>query len=370
MVPSLRLLADDLTGALDTAAAFVGLCGPVEVRWADSLPAIAPQSLAIDSGTRECAPAKAVEIVERLAPLLKDAGIAYKKVDSLMRGPWPGELAACLALGAWRHCVVAPAFPYQGRRTQGGTQFARNADGSWSAAGGDIASKLRAAGLTAVQANPAAALADVVSIFDAETDEDLGRVVAAGRSAPGPVLWCGSGGLAGALVRGHEVRQSWRLKRPVLGLFGSDHPATLAQLSACKAHWAALCRPREEIHTVGRRLAESGVAFVSPRLSTDMPRDVAARRVGEILGSVASRLTAPGTLIVAGGETLKHLCITLGTQSLMVTAEIVPGLPRSLMRGGIWDGVETVSKSGAFGPPTLWRDLLVENGLMSERIET
>jgi hypothetical protein len=28
-----------------------------------------------------------------------------------------------------------------------------------------------------------------------------------------------------------------------------------------------------------------------------------------------------------------------------------------------------VSKSGAFGPPALWRDLLIENGLMSEGIE-
>jgi len=40
-----------------------------------------------------------------------------------------------------------------------------------------------------------------------------------------------------------------------------------------------------------------------------------------------------------------------------------------LMQGGVWDGVEIVSKSGAFGPPTLWRNLLIENGLMSEGIE-
>jgi hypothetical protein len=35
------------------------------------------------------------------------------------------------------------------------------------------------------------------------------------------------------------------------------------------------------------------------------------------------------------------------------------------MQGGVWDGVEIVSKSGAFGPPALWRDLLIENDLMS-----
>jgi uncharacterized protein YgbK (DUF1537 family) len=98
-------------------------------------------------------------------------------------------------------------------------------------------------------------------------------------------------------------------------------------------------------------------------------RDAAARRIGEMLGSVASSLPPPGTVIVAGGETLKQLCSVLGTQSLLATAQVAPGLPRSLMQGGVWDGVEIVSKSGAFGPPTLWRDLLIENSLMSEGIE-
>jgi D-threonate/D-erythronate kinase len=369
VMPSLRLLADDLTGAVDTAAEFVGLCGPVEVRWANRLPTIIPQSLALDSGTREYPRTKAAEIVRGFAPLLRDGVIAYKKIDSLMRGAWPGELAACFGLGFWRHCVMAPAFPYQERRTQGGRQFARNPDGSWRAAGADIATELRAEGLLAVQASLADTLADGTSIFDAETDEDLDRVVAAGRSAPGPVIWCGSGGLARALARGHNVGASRRLKKPVLGLFGSDHPATAAQLAACRQHWTELSHPREEIRAIERRLAETGVALVSPRLSTEMSRDAAARQIGEILGSVASSLPPPATLIVAGGETLKNLCTVLGTRSLLATAQVAPGVPRSLMQGGVWDGVEVVSKSGAFGPPTLWRDLLIENDLMSERIE-
>ena len=36
---SIRLLADDLTGALDTAAEFVGLCGPFDVTWREALSA-------------------------------------------------------------------------------------------------------------------------------------------------------------------------------------------------------------------------------------------------------------------------------------------------------------------------------------------
>jgi D-threonate/D-erythronate kinase len=210
-----------------------------------------------------------------------------------MRGGWPGELAACFGLGAWRHCVMAPAFPYQERRTLGGRQFARSGDGSWSAAGADIATELRAEGLIAVKGSLTDTLADGISVFDAETEEDLDRVVAVGRCIADPVLWCGSGGLARALARGHNVRTSRRLKKPVLGLFGSDHPATAAQLSACQVHRAELSGAREEIRAIERRLAETGVALVSPGLSAGVSRDAAARRIGDILGSVASSLPPP-----------------------------------------------------------------------------
>ena len=74
-------------------------------------------------------------------------------------------------------------------------------------------------------------------------------------------------------------------------------------------------------------------------------------------------LARPGTLIAAGGETLRRLCIALGATTIEVQGQIEPGLPRSVMRGGLWDGVDVISKSGAFGGPNLWRDLLEQNGL-------
>ena len=44
---SVRLLADDPTGALDTAAEFVGLCGPFDVIWREALSTNSLSSLAI-----------------------------------------------------------------------------------------------------------------------------------------------------------------------------------------------------------------------------------------------------------------------------------------------------------------------------------
>ena len=69
------------------------------------------------------------------------------------------------------------------------------------------------------------------------------------------------------------------------------------------------------------------------------------------------------------GARIQHRRICPKDELEVPAGQIAPGVPRSTMQGGLWYGVEVVSKSGAFGPPTLWRDLLIDNGLMCERIE-
>jgi len=369
--PSLRLLADDLTGALDTAAEFVGVCGAIEVRWAEALPAGVPASLAVDTGTRERDTAESVAIVERLAPLLQDGAIAYKKVDSLLRGAWAAELGACLRAGLWTSCVVAPAFAYQGRRTHRGQQYARGQDGGWSPVGDNLLAQLAAEGLDARQGRLDTELADGINVFDADSDDDLDRIVAIGRRAQQPVLWCGSGGLAGALARGSDASAPSRLRKPVLGLFGSDQPITVAQLEACGPALTTLPEAADDnAALVRRKLEGDGVALVKFNLVPGLSRSEAARRIAGALASLTAALEPPGTLIVAGGETLRALCLALGAAALEVTGRIMPGLPRSTLRGGCWAGVEVISKSGAFGPPDLWRTLLQDNQLISERDNT
>ena len=65
---------------------------------------------------------------------------------------------------------------------------------------------------------------------------------------------------------------------------------------------------------------------------------------------------------------LMPLCLSLGARSLEVQGRVVPGLPQSVMRGGRWDGVVVLSKSGAFGPPDLLRDLLRSTHPVTERM--
>jgi uncharacterized protein YgbK (DUF1537 family) len=363
MMQLLRLLADDLTGALDTSAELVGAFGPLNASWsAVSIPAI-QGSLSLDSGTRELSHEQAFAIVKKLAPMLEGATIAYKKVDSLLRGPWAAELDACLRTGFWDACIIAPAFAYQGRRTRAGQQYAMTSDGEWCAIGKDIVQQLREQNIEARLAGSAAELVGGVSVFDADTDEDLDHLVEIGRRYSGRILWCGSGGLASALARGTEVNASRKLMAPILGVFGSDHPATENQLATCKSVVQVAADGRVNLDQIKRRLAH-GVAFVKLDAPHGSSRAEAAQHFGQTIASLSKAIDPPGALIVAGGETLKAQCLAVGAHALRVTGRLEPGVPRSVIQGGTWTGIDVISKSGAFGPPDLWWKLLNENKLI------
>ena len=195
----LRLLADDLTGALDSAAGFVPLTGPVSVTWHAFA---ARGSVAFDSDSRDLSAEQAhrTRLKASSAQLLDGGAPAFKKIDSLLRGHVALELAACMR--RFDHCVLAPAFPFQGRITRDGRQLVRSGDG-WRDTGVDLSAELHALGVAA-------------RCCDAETDADLDAIVAEGRRLAGRVLWCGTGGLAGALAGHRPVRarichrRSWR----------------------------------------------------------------------------------------------------------------------------------------------------------------
>lgn len=360
---SLRLLADDLTGALDTSAELVGKFGPLEVCWSASAVATGSPSFAIDSGTRELSSDQAFAIVRDLAPRLAGASIAYKKIDSLLRGPWVAELDACLRTGVWDACIVAPAFVHQGRRTINGQQYARAADGGWSAVGKKIIEQLRERKLDARQCNLFTALQAGISVFDAESDSDLDRVVEVGRSYPGRVLWCGSGGLASALARKAGVWVSDKLKGPVLGVFGSDHRTTSLQLAACEPVVIRSADVMRDIERIKQAL-DKGIAFVKLEALSVASRAEVAERFASEIAALSRSIEPPGSLIVAGGETLKAQAVAVGARALRLLGRLEPGIPKSVIEGGNWSGVEVVSKSGAFGAADVLRKLLKQNGLI------
>lgn len=361
MTRPFRLLADDLTGALDSAAAFGAADAPVPVVWsADAILAEGP--LAFDAGTREVGPDAAARGVREAAPRLfaGSRAICFKKIDSLLRGSEAEEIHAVLDARPFPRCVVAPAFPAQGRVTRGGRQGVLGAAGSFRPVEADLAGRLEAFGHAVSRLAPGQGTGTGIAFVDAESDADLDAVVAA--FGDGDVLWVGSAGLAAALARRFAAPRpdaGGRLRAPLLGLFGTDHPVMLEQLGAVRAHRVPLSSP-DDLPQVAGRLAQAGVALVSADLPPGTARGAAARAIASLFGELVRSSDAPATLLVAGGETLRGLCEALGADRLDVVGEVLPGIPRSILVGGRWSGTLVVSKSGAFGAPGLLRSLLAD----------
>lgn len=356
----LRLLADDLTGALDSAAAFATPQAPVTVCWRGQVPA--DGAIALDSRTREATAEAAGCAVAAVAPRLfaRDAGLAFKKIDSLLRGQEAAELAAILASVEPAYCIIAPAFPAQGRVTRSGRQYVRGA-GADRPVASNLAADLVRAGHVVTKSAAGDAVPDGISLWDAETDADLDAIVASTGHLSN-VLWIGSAGLAAALARATDVQRSQAmaaLPGPILGLIGSEHDVIREQLARLGARHVLLdAADRRADGDLMRRLAEEGIAFASIDLPAGTSRREAAVMIEARFADLLRRLDRPGTLVAAGGETLRGLCEALSADRLDVVGEIAPGVPRSILYGGRWDGVTVVSKSGAFGAPDLLKHLV------------
>jgi uncharacterized protein YgbK (DUF1537 family) len=191
----LCLVADDLTGALDSAVAFCGCLGPIPVHLG------APHAFdgvhaAIDLSTRYAHASVAIERTSRVADRLARADIAFEKIDSRLRGPWAVELATLMRSGVFACCVMAPTFPAQGRFTLNGRQMVRAVEGTLSPEPVDPLETMQALGLRAesVRAADAAAVfgalnataaAPAVLLFDASTIGPAVSKVATGASLGG-----------------------------------------------------------------------------------------------------------------------------------------------------------------------------------------
>ena len=126
------ILADDLTGACDSGAAFLASGRSVRVM----LDAATPYNqhlesvLAFTTETRNLPPEQAAKLVTGVVANLKTASgphLLFKKVDSAARGHFGAETLAALEASGAVLALVAPAFPQAGRTVQAGILSIRDA---------------------------------------------------------------------------------------------------------------------------------------------------------------------------------------------------------------------------------------------------
>jgi uncharacterized protein YgbK (DUF1537 family) len=343
-----RILADDLTGALDCAAAFAGPAGvPVALGRPDCMPWQAPIE-ACASASRSV-PEEA--LAGRLAPCLdwlKAAHLPFKKVDSLLRGNSFAELAWLASSGCFQRMVFAPAFPAFHRRVVDGEM---RVDGTPATAPVSLRKALAAFGLQTSADGRARLGRTEIEMPDVLDDADLDAVVAGFSGLP-DVLWCGSAGLAMALARAHGIGRDIGRRGALAGraedtlvATASRHPVLRAQL----AHLATATLPARV------RLEEFSSAGQLAQTQAD-------EALGRGAVAIVAKTPPPGLLVVIGGDSLLALCEAARAQALIAGPPPRDGWGSARLVGGCWDGVLCVSRSGAFGAPDDLTNLLASFG--------
>jgi uncharacterized protein YgbK (DUF1537 family) len=262
------VIADDLTGANDTACQFARY----GMRTCVLLNPGAYQDLAnfvdvavLDTETRALSAAEAYHRARTAAQIVRSMGPVriYKKIDSTLRGNLGAEIQAIADVTRPALAVIAPAFPRYKRTTLSGSQFVNSELVSLTETARDpkapvlqpyIPGLLRTqtstpvglVPLAAVRQGKAAILGVIDSllargehwlVFDAATDEDL-RQIAGAAADYADVLWVGSTGLARVLPEALRLppqpKRHWHshAKGTVLVIAGSVSQTTRNQIKA------------------------------------------------------------------------------------------------------------------------------------------
>jgi len=401
------IIADDLTGAADSAIAFARRRLPARVTWGE--PRIDEPSdavaVAFDADSRQQSGVSAArrhrDILQRLlAPETR----VFKKIDSTLRGHPAEEIGAMIDVLAARRprlcSIVASAFPAGGRITRGGRVFVHGIplehtefwDAARPADQADLPALLETAGLHArlipldvVRGAPARlrALFDdargeaVICVCDAEVEADLDRIAVAGLEGDS-TFFAGSAGLAHSLARLASLDADRRLD-PVVGV-PSRRGALLVVGSQAGPSRAALA-PLESFADV-RRLSVNARSLVhSPESDDPIPLaeleraiadgvdvliDVAppddgalagAPRVVEALARRIAPLAANASALMAtGGDTAAALLAQCRVRGIRLVDELEPGTSLGLTLGALT--VPVITKSGGFGDAGSLRRIL------------
>ncbi len=120
------IIADDLTGANDTALQFKLNGADTTILLNNEIKekqSSLSQTWAISTESRNVSPQEAFERVKQATQLFVDEvnpDFFYKKIDSTVRGNIAVETLSMLEVLGWDAAVIMPAFPQEGRLTVGG----------------------------------------------------------------------------------------------------------------------------------------------------------------------------------------------------------------------------------------------------------
>jgi uncharacterized protein YgbK (DUF1537 family) len=308
------VLADDMTGALEVGAKF-SAAGLRTLALAKPAEGCTTPVLVYDTETRHCSPQGAGQEVRRFVARTGciRPRLIYKKTDSTLRGNISAEVKALAEVYPMWRIGYAPAYPALGRIVRqgllyvggvavGDTEFAR-----------DALNPVRTSSISAILGSEVSC-----TIFDGETDADIGRAAAtiladeSMRIAMGPAALAGM--IAEQIDMPREAPPSLPEIRSCLVLNGSLHALSAAQMRDAEGQGGMSADPGAAWRIVRTNHA--------PGADPTHAAGVNARHLIEQLVATSS-----DAILVTGGDTAFAVFAELGCPALLPVKEIVTGVP-------------------------------------------
>jgi uncharacterized protein YgbK (DUF1537 family) len=369
------IIADDLTGASDTAVQFVRAGWNTELQL-DLFPSSA-SAIAVTTDSRHADPRSAADAVSSVVSRFRRAGVThlYKKIDSTLRGQIRAETHAVRE--AWSPtslAVVCPAYPAHGRLLTGGMLLVRGTPVAQTAAGSDpvspvtesqVPTLIGGSHVTRRLGESTAELAErirgcgPVVVVDASSEAEIRQLAGAVALLGTEAIAVGSAGLARHLAFAWAID---RLAPPVVVIVTSMNEAARRQADVLVESGALHFEPgieeldddaqwRQWMTTVLQQLDRviSAVVLTAPsEQRTPFPAVLIPQRLAELASLILKRGRTSG-VVVTGGDAARALVEVLGARAIELRDEVVPGMPLGKLIDGAADGLPIVTKAGGFG---------------------
>ncbi|UCD72616.1 MAG: four-carbon acid sugar kinase family protein [Candidatus Bathyarchaeota archaeon] len=406
------VIADDLTGANDTAIQFakLGLRSLVLLDFESDFHMIEKWDvLVVDTNSRLDNPDSAYRKVRMATKFLKQEGaqVYYKKIDSTLRGNIGSELDAVMDELNNNLSFVIPAFPATGRITIDGYQLVHGRLLEKTEIAHDPLTPMKISHVPTIigrQTNRKVgqvrldeirrSLTDLskkiaklntngyeIIVFDAETQKDLRKIASLYPSQYHFEVVCGPAGFAEELAK----RTGIETEMPTLTVAGSLSQVTADQVETLRSQLKTriieldiirslkagenleqeideIIDNATEILSEGydlvirpqdpktvRRVLQGGTSSLGEDIASSASKIILL--LGRITNEILERSEVSG-LVLTGGDTARGVCRVINAEVVKIDNEVSPGIPSGVIIGGEQEGLRIVTKAGSFGEET------------------
>jgi uncharacterized protein YgbK (DUF1537 family) len=361
----IAVIADDLTGALDTGVQFTQW--GYQTQLTDDPEHSTAEVTITNTDTRNKTPEQAYQTVYNHAKNLTHT-IIYKKLDSTLRGNPGPELQAILDATGETHAILTPTYPQTNRRVQEGHLYIGEkpiTETEYINEYRNRTSYIPEILETETQIHITKTTDDIksgINVIDSTTEQDLTEI-----TRHHTRILAGSAGLADALC------QTLRNPPPVLTIIGTMRTQTRTQATQLETRLGATIIPLdttkalnrtpqyEAIHAaeIALKIRQDVIITSTPSPETIEQTQTKAQRMGLTTEELEKRVTnalaettetllkqETAGLILTGGATALAVTQRLEIKNIEILDEVEPGVPVLRL-----DQTLAITKAGGFGQP-------------------